>query len=81
MVKVSVIVPIYNQEKFLASCLTSLMWQRLDDLEFVRYGSLKDLDFSLLSSRARLDWFYLYQDYVRREQDAQKKCKFLKKRE
>ncbi len=55
--------------------------ERFFSMIFVRYGSLEDLDFSLLSSRVRLDWLYLYQDYVRKEQDAQKKCKFLKKGE
>ena len=35
MVKVSVIVPIYNSEKFLKKCLTSLINQTLHDMEFI----------------------------------------------
>lgn len=35
MVKVSVIVPIYNSEKFLKKCLDSLVSQTLTDMEFI----------------------------------------------
>ena len=33
--KVSIIVPIYNVEKYLASCIKSLQNQSLKDLEFI----------------------------------------------
>lgn len=35
MVKVSVIVPIYNSEKYLKKCIDSLVSQTLDDMEFI----------------------------------------------
>lgn len=35
MVKVSVIVPIYNSEKYLKRCIDSLINQTLDDMEFI----------------------------------------------
>lgn len=35
MVKVSVIVPIYNSEKYLKKCIDSLVGQTLDDMEFI----------------------------------------------
>lgn len=35
MVKVSVIVPIYNSEKYLKKCIDSLVSQTLDDIEFI----------------------------------------------
>ena len=35
MVKVSVIVPVYNVEKYLGRCLNSLLEQTLDDLEII----------------------------------------------
>ena len=44
MAKVSVIVPIYNVEKYLPKCLDSLVNQTLDDIEIilVNDGSLDD---------------------------------------
>ena len=36
MPKVSVIVPVYNVEKYIARCLTSLVNQTLDDLEIIQ---------------------------------------------
>ena len=35
MVKVSIIVPVYNVEKYIRKCLDSLINQTLDDLEFI----------------------------------------------
>ena len=35
MPKVSVIVPVYNVEKYITRCLTSLINQTLDDLEII----------------------------------------------
>ena len=35
MVKVSVVVPVYNVEKYLAKCLQSLIGQTLKDIEIV----------------------------------------------
>ena len=51
MVKVSVIVPIYNSEKYLKRCIDSLVNQTLDDMEFilVNDGSTDDSD-SIISS-------------------------------
>lgn len=51
MVKVSVIVPIYNSEKYLKRCIDSLVSQTLDDIEFVLIndGSTDSCD-SIISS-------------------------------
>ena len=51
MVKVSVIVPIYNSEKFLKRCIDSLVNQTLDDMEFILIndGSTDSSD-SIISS-------------------------------
>ena len=35
MAKVSVIVPVYNVEKYITRCLTSLINQTLDDIEII----------------------------------------------
>ena len=35
MKKVSIIVPVYNVEKYLAKCLDSLVNQTLEDVEFI----------------------------------------------
>ena len=35
MVKVSVVVPVYNVEKYLSKCLTSLVNQTLQDIEII----------------------------------------------
>ena len=35
MIKVSVIVPVYNMEKYLDICLTSLINQKMKDIEFL----------------------------------------------
>ena len=35
MPKVSVLVPVYNTEKYLVQCLDSLKNQTLDDIEFI----------------------------------------------
>ncbi len=35
MVKVSVIVPVYNVEKYLEKCINSLLWQTLKDIEII----------------------------------------------
>ena len=35
MVKVSVIVPIYNNEEYLDKCLSSLIGQSLEDIEII----------------------------------------------
>ena len=35
MIKVSIIVPVYNMEKYLDVCLTSLIKQKMNDIEFL----------------------------------------------
>ena len=35
MAKVSVIIPVYNVEKYVAKCAESLFGQTLDDLEYI----------------------------------------------
>ena len=35
MLKVSVIVPVYNTEKYLSKCLDSLVYQTLKDIEII----------------------------------------------
>ena len=51
MVKVSVIVPIYNSEKYLRRCIDSLVGQTLDDMEFILIndGSTDSSDFIINS--------------------------------
>ena len=47
MVKVSVIVPVYNSSKYLRKCLDSLKNQTLEDIEFIivnDYSSNNSLD-------------------------------------
>ena len=47
--KVSVIVPVYNSDKYLKSCLDSLINQILDDLEIIIIDDCStDQSFSIL---------------------------------
>lgn len=56
MVKVSVIIPVYNVEKYLKECLESIIDQSLEDIEIVcvNDGST-DNSLSILESYAELD--------------------------
>lgn len=56
MVKVSIIVPVYNVEKFLEKCLDSLVNQTLHDIEIicVNDGST-DKSFEILNNYAKQD--------------------------
>ena len=56
MVKVSVIIPVYNVEKYLGECLESIIDQSLEDIEIVcvNDGST-DNSLSILESYAELD--------------------------
>ena len=56
MVKVSIIVPVYNVEKFLEKCLDSLTNQTLKDIEIicVNDGST-DKSFEILNNYAKQD--------------------------
>ncbi len=56
MPKVSVIVPIYNVEKYLAECLNSLIAQTLEDIEIIciNDGS-NDGSYNILSDFAKKD--------------------------
>lgn len=56
MVKISVIVPVYNSEKFLEKCLNSLINQEFQDIEFicVNDGS-KDRSLEILNTYAKKD--------------------------
>ena len=46
MPKVSVIVPIYNVEKYLEKCINSLLSQTLEDIQIilVKYGSKENTE-------------------------------------
>ena len=49
MAKVSVIVPVYNVEKYLKQCLDSIVDQTLEDLEIVLFGSILKKPVRLIS--------------------------------
>ena len=60
--KVSVIVPVYNTEKYLRNCLESLAAQTLDDMEVVVVND-GSTDGSLAIAEefaARYDWFHVF---------------------
>lgn len=65
--KISVVIPCYNQEKYIESCLTSLVKQKFEDLEviIVDDGSTdltKQKIEEFKAKNDKLDIFYYYQD-------------------
>lgn len=54
--KVSVIVPIYNQEKYLRECLDSLVNQTFKDIEIICFNDAStDSSLSILQEYAAID--------------------------
>ena len=40
MINVSIIIPVYNGEKYISRCIDSLLRQTLDNLEIIIYGDV-----------------------------------------
>lgn len=56
MPKVSIIIPIYNSEKYLARCLNSLISQTLEDIEVICVdSSTEDLSFRIIEEYVKTD--------------------------
>ena len=56
MVKVSVIVPVYNGEKYLTQCLDSIINQTLEDIEIISINDgSEDNSLSILERYASMD--------------------------
>ena len=60
MPKISVIVPVYNVEKFLPRCVESILMQTLDDLEIICID-----DGSTDESGRILDWYAVQDERLR----------------
>ena len=63
MPKISVIVPVYNAERYIANCLRSLFEQTLDDIEYI-FVDDASTDSSILIIRSILELYPLRQDHV-----------------
>ena len=70
MVKVSVIIPVYNVAPYLGECLDSVIQQSLKDIEIVcvddcstdneqRFGAVKDTQFALEDVKGEVERVFL----------------------